>query len=465
MRGGYRTGVPKLRLLFFLRIARLDRLYPSFLETLLEHGHTVDVVIERDAARDRAGGGGGILEDLQERYPGSFSVEQLAKPHDPLRGWHGALRSGVDYLRYFSPVYADASALRERAADKTPRWLQHVVQLLGRTRAGRELGRRVLLWLDDRLPLAEGWREEVRRRSPDAVLVSPLVTHGSPQANWIRVADELGIPSVLPVASWDNLSNKGIIKRAPSLTIVWNETQADEAVSLHRIPRERVAVTGAHSFDHWFTRVPSSTRSEFAARIGLPDDGPFFLYVCSSKFIAGDERAFVKEWLQHVRAHDVLRDVNVVVRPHPFNARAWADADFGDPRVVITPREGEIPLGGESRDAYFDAIHHSLGTVGLSTSVFVEAAILDRVSFTVVTPRYRGTQEGTLHFAHVAGPDGVLVVARDWDEHLEQLAGQLVEPDRYVERVRRFVETFVRPHGREVPAAPLAVAAVESLVV
>ena len=450
-----------LRLLFFLRIARLDRLYPSFLETLLDRGHEIVVVVERERPRDLAPGGGSILDDLAQRYPERFRVERLVKPADRWRHLRSALRMGVDYLRYFDPAYRDAGALRERASARTPGRLRPLVRLFGKTAAGRRAGRRLFLFAERAIPLSAGWRDEIARHAPDAVLVSPLVSLGSPQSNWLRAARKLGIPTVLPVASWDNLSNKGVLKETPTLTIVWNEAQADEAVTLHAVPRGRVAVTGAHSFDHWFERAPSTTRAEYAQRVGLPDDHPFFLYVCSSKFIAGDERPFVAEWLQHFRSRAELRDLNVVVRPHPFNAAEWGDLDLGDKRAVITPRGGEIPAGEAGRAAYFDAIHHSLGTVGLSTSVFVEAAILDRPSFTVRTDRYRATQEGTLHFGHVTGPGGVVVVAAGWDEHLDQLAEQAAEPERHVQQARAFVDSFVRPRGRDLAAAPFAADAVE----
>ena len=83
-------------------------------------------------------------------------------------------------------------------------------------------------------------------RSADVILVSPLVGLGSAQSDWVRLAAELGIPSVLPVASWDNLTNKGVLKEIPGQTLVWNEAQAREAIELQGVPADRVVVTGAH---------------------------------------------------------------------------------------------------------------------------------------------------------------------------------------------------------------------------
>ena len=53
------------------------------------------------------------------------------------------------------------------------------------------------------------------------------------------------------------------------------------------------SVTGAQAYDHWFAIRPSTTREEFCARVGLPPDRPYLLYLCSSPFIAPREVEFV----------------------------------------------------------------------------------------------------------------------------------------------------------------------------
>jgi len=73
------------------------------------------------------------------------------------------------------------------------------------------------------------------------------------------------------------------------------------------------------------------------------------------------------------------------------------------------------------------------------------------------------TQEGTLHFAYIAPEegDGLVVVGRSWEEHLEQLAQAIESPDAYRDRIEGFLGTFVRPLGLDVPGAPAAADAVE----
>ena len=84
-------------------------------------------------------------------------------------------------------------------------------------------------------------------------------------------------------------------------------------------PDANVVVTGAPTYDQWFTRRPSTTRSEFCRKVGLPAERPFVLYLCSSKFIAPREADYIKRWIQALRAaaDPRVRDAAVLVRPHP----------------------------------------------------------------------------------------------------------------------------------------------------
>ena len=100
--------------------------------------------------------------------------------------------------------------------------------------------------------------------------------------------------AVLAVASWDNLTNKGLIQICPDRVLVWNALQEREAVEMHGIPAERVRKTGAQLYDHWFEMKPSFSRADFCAHAGgLDPDEPIVLYLCSSSFICRDEVAFV----------------------------------------------------------------------------------------------------------------------------------------------------------------------------
>ena len=132
----------------------------------------------------------------------------------------------------------------------------------------------------------------------------------------------------MPVAflpfSWDNLTNRGLIRVAPDRVLVWNEHQRREATELHGVAASRVVVTGAPRFDEFFTMQPATTREQFCAAIGLPPHRPLVLYTCSSNFVAPREVEFVRRWVTELRRSPlpVLRDCGILVRPHPAHRDA-----------------------------------------------------------------------------------------------------------------------------------------------
>jgi hypothetical protein len=282
----------------------------------------------------------------------------------------------------------------------------------------------------------------------------------------LKAAQKQGVATGVCVASWDNLTNKGLIRVQPDRVVVWNETQVDELEQLHGIPRERAVVTGAQRYDEWFTRTPSRSRAELLAEVGLDTTKPFLLYVCSSPFIAPSEVPFVRRWLEALRsAASPLGDAGVIVRPHPQNAAQWLDADlsaFGP--VAVWPRRGRMPDGETDRADYFDSLAYSSAVVGVNTSAFIEAAVVGTATYTVLDPEFAGTQEGTLHFHYVRAENGGVVhVAHDMAEHLAQLARAIDDPGADAARTRAFVARFVRPRGVDLPAAPFVADAIEEL--
>jgi hypothetical protein len=435
------------------------RNFHSTLRLLAERGHRVHLVGDRRDQTD----GQRMVEDLQRDYPAAFTSEILPIPKQWL--WYGlgtALRTTLDYWRYLRPEYRDAVSLRERARQQAPApaaWLGRV--------PGRHAMGRVIRAAERSLPVRPEVLRVLDRERPDVVMVTPLLYFGSQQSDYVRAARMRGIPSVLCVGSWDHLTTKGLIHELPDRVVVWNEAQRDEAARFHGVPPERVVVTGAQAYDHWFSTRPSTAREEFCRRVGLPAGRPFLLYLCSSPFIAPDEVPFVRRWLTAIRnsPHPALRTIGVLLRPHPQNSAQWRDVDlsaFGD--AVIWPRGGANPVDAAARADYYDSMFHSLAVVGVNTSALIESGIVGRMVLSVADDSFAATQEGTLHFQHLKSVNGGLLhLATSIDEHTAQLAHLLDDVAGRAHPPRAFVQAFVRPHGLDVPATPRVVDAIEAL--
>ena len=406
-----------------------------------------------------------MVERLAARYP---NVRLADVPGRRAGAWSELarrIRLGLDYLRFLDPRYEHALHLRKRAHDRAPRL---VVRLAG-SPAGSWLGgpagiHRILRFLERGIPPARPIESFIAAEAPDVLLVTPLVDIGSPQLDHFAAARRLGVRTVLPVGSWDHLSSKSLLRAMPDRVILWNETQRREATDLHHVPADRIVVTGAQCYDQWFDRSPAVGYQAFCERVGLRPDRPFILYVCSSLFRGTTfEPAFAERWIQAIRASadPRLKDIGILVRPHPARRDEWKQVDLtGYHNVAFW---GDHPVDAEAKEDYFDSLYYSSAVVGINTSAFIEAAVVGKPVFTVLEPEIsENNQEGTLHLHYLLDETtGVLRATRSLDEHVPQLAEALAGHSDGDPRAARFVDNFVRPFGRHEAATPRFVEAVE----
>jgi len=469
-----------LRFLFSLLHSGYLRHYEEPIRLLAARGHHVHLTLAQYA---KDVGDAELLERLLADCP--TVTAQVSPQRMGISGWRRMAwfaRAMADYARYADPRYAHADALRQRVGDEvrerlaaqridpvTRRLIAKLVSHIGSAsdaKLSQTWIRRFAL-LEETIPVNRATLRLIRSFRPDAVLASPVVEVGSQQVEILRAAQKLRLPTAVSVASWDNLTNKGLIRVVPDRVIVWNEAQVDELEHLQSIPRDRAVVTGAQRYDEWFERRPARSREEFARRVGVDPARPILLYVCSSAFITPHEAPFVRRWLEALRdaADTRLAHAGVIVRPHPQNTEQWLDADlsaFGN--AVVWPRRGRMPDSGDDRADYFDSLSHCAAVVGINTSALLEAAVVGRATYTLLAPEFAGTQDHTLHFQYLRIENGgVLHVAPDIESHLQQLAHGLDDPTADCDRTRAFVARFIRPHGLTVPAAPLVAAAIEEL--
>jgi hypothetical protein len=450
-----------VKILFFMTHPGFTRNYESTLALLAERGHTVHLAFDGPPQIGKPS----AVEALEASYP-SISHGPAPDRDDVWSPLVGATRALRNALRYHHPRYCQATRLRERAVV----WpLGPALAAVSAIPAGGHLVVRlldtILQGLERIVPSSPEIEQFIREQQPDVVLLTPVVDFNTPQTDQLKSARMLGRPTGVCVASWDNLTNKGLIQIRPDLVTVWNEHQRREATELHDIPRERVAVTGAQIFDEWFVRRPTTTREEFCTRLGLATDRPILLYTCSSQWIAPHEVPFVKRWLRAVRAGpEPLASASVLVRPHPQNAAQWQTADLGGyGAAVVWPRDPSARVSGESKADFYDSLYHSAAVVGINTSALIEAGIVGRPVLSVLDDEHRNAQDGTLHFRYLIDESGgFLQVAEGLAAHVAQLAAVLDTTD-HVERARAFLASFVRPGGLDRPATPLLASALEAL--
>lgn len=451
-----------MKIVFLIRHALYLRNFESVVRELAGRGHEIMLVFSPMPRQVDST----LLTALTNEFP-NVTEQPLA----PRTGWWWPVIDGVrvfrDYLRYLEPEYKDAPALIDRGGRRIPgvvRWVIDHVPGMKSVPMRKFLNGTLRAW-ERVIPPDQGVITALRKWAPDLVMVTPMIDFTYGQTDYVKAARFLGIPTILGVASWDNLTNKGVVQICPDRVLVWNAIQEDEAIALHGIPRERIRKTGAQLYDHWFEMTPTLDRAAFCARVGgLDPTKPIILYLCSSAFICQNEVDFVKAWLTELRQSDdpLLSEANVIVRPHPQHERQWRQVNLeGFGRAVIWPPEGGAPLDEDRKRSYFDSLYHAGVTVGVNTSGFIEAGIVGRRTLTLATHHFRASQEGTLHF-HYLTDGGLLEVANSFEEHLVQISRALNNPDGTQQQVQDFIAHFVRPAGLDRPATDIVVEAIEN---
>jgi hypothetical protein len=429
----------------------LARWLPGVVGGLLERG--AELVVASPEGTD----------PLPEAAHGDPNVSVVELPFDPPRGPITDVRlfrALSDLTRFYRPELADAGWPRWRTAQRVLDFAGHPDGREAATRLAavqvppdaQEKAEVVLNAIEQHVPADPQLLAAVEALGVDAVLLISRCSLGGVERDLLKVTRALGVPSVMLVWSWDNLSSKAVLYEHPDHLLVWNELQVDEAERLHGFPRERVHALGAPSFDEFFSALEAT---EAPAR-----DDKTIVYLGSSKNISREEAEIVfPGWLAAVReASDPdVSNAKIVVRPYPGDG-AWRRWRPQSPDFTVERGKKLAPAGLARVLAGADAV------VALNTSGELEAAIAGLPVVTFRAGRLAPGQEGSLHFEYLLESNGGFVVdSADLGEHVENL-GRVLRGGHDLDRQRAFVERFLRPSGLDRPVSPIVAAMIVELL-
>ena len=449
-----------MKILFFARHYGYLRNYESAIRALAERGHRIHLAADREESI----GGKEMVARLTAEFPQLSHGWTPSREGDDWVWLASRIRTAADYLRYTEPWYVDAPTLRQRAESRVPISVRTLTRLCEhRARWALTLLAIFIRWAESALPRSKDLERYLAEHNPDVTLITPLIDLGSPQLDHLKAARRLGLRTVLCVSSWDHLSSKARLRTFPDLITVWNHVQEREAIDMHGVPAERVAVTGAQCYDQWFGREPSQDRESFCRELRLPPSRPYVIWLCSSLFRGSRaESELVEEWLHALRSSDApeLRNLGVLIRPHPARLAEWRRVDLSSYANVAF--KGSNPINRTAKDFYFDSMAHAHAAIGLTSSSMIEAGIVGKPVLTIVDDTYSENQVGTIHFRYlVETGGGLLTVADCLDQHMLQLKALLSEPAPRSNP--EFVREFIRPYGLDEAATPRFSDAIERL--
>ncbi len=311
-------------------------------------------------------------------------------------------------------------------------------------------------WLEPRL-LAENRSEEalgrLKAQMPDALLTTSPFRFQEPAV--VAAAKRLGIPVLAFITSWDNLSTKARMVLRHDAYLVWSEAMREELhafyPSARRVP---CTVVGAPQFDPFFQERFHLGREEFLRSQGLDPARPVILYALGSPNLIEEHHGLLA--LARRMREGALGEAQLLVRPHPlFHAHpSLAEAEALGPWIRVQ-RAGQAvaDLGGRFQDEaqvreWVNSLRHAQVVVNLSSTLAVDAAILDRP---VVNLDYDPAPDGRNrelvheinhvwnHFKPIAESGGLALVG-DLDATVAAIRAYQDRPALHREGRRRIVE-------------------------
>ena len=433
--------------------------HESIVRPLCAAGHSVTVLFDRRWSSKEPGD---AAYQCAAQYP-ALRIDWSLRRDDAWRPWlfpSREIRSYANYLR------------RDGQAEfYTQRWLGYLPRAV-RWVAGFALGRRAIAsgWaesmyraIEDRAPADARIVAWLREERPDVVVVSPSNLRFAEETEYLKAAKALGIPTALPVLSWDNLSTKGLIHLPPDALLAWNGMHAEEAEAIHDIPRDRIVVTGAPFLDKWFSaRSEEEDGRELARQTEIDLSRPFVLYLGSSANIASDESGLVRGLAKALRESDDprLRGMTVLARPHGANQGPFKNMD--EPNVQVWLRDQLLPDTEEGLAAFSAAIRRAVAVIGLNTTGMVDAVLADRPVIALLPEEYRQANASqAVHFKLLL--DAEIYERAATPQECVPLIRALETSDPRREARRRFALKYVRPQGLDRSAGEICARAIELL--
>ena len=304
------------------------------------------------------------------------------------------------------------------------------------------------------IPSSAEIKKFIKSIDPDLVIVvgGNWPTRGteklSSEIDFIKASNELGKPSFLHVISWDNLTARGLYHYTPSKMFVWNENHFNEAIEIHKIPKENLKIIGAPFMDKWFEYSDVMTKKEFFLSQGLDVNKPLVTYLGSSKNISTSENQIVESIYDELIKHGI----QLILRPHGANFEQFKEINK---EIKIIPSEGELPDTKESKELMIATIKNSNLTIGLNTTAMVDSVILNTPCISI-KDELNFHQSYTPHFKKVKN-EKIFIEPKSNNEIINEIIKFMENNNsKLFNSMDKFVSKFCRPYGITKSAGVLA---------
>lgn len=449
----------RLKILFVISAVNVFTHYKNIVENLSKKGHTVYLLFDKEWSQKAD-----ILNfDKASKGIRYLKWGWLIRRDDFWRNILFTIRELLSYRRYL--LFKKQSYFYLNRSKKTlPFILRRLIDVPSvNWFIKKNFVKIILKFLEKISPADKKIEKFVRKIAPDVVLAGPANMRFSEEIEYIKAAKKLDIPTVIPVASWDNLTTKGLLHIIPTKLLVWNSAHEKEARFIHNIPQKNIQITGSSFFDKWFKiKKPKLSRDTLCNILGFEKKDPILLYLGSSATVAKDETGIVRESHKFLAnsKNPILKNIQILVRPHPFNFKVFNNLNTYN--LTVCPQEGALPGIKKDIQFFYDCLYHSFCTVGINTSAMIDALVLNKPVVVFRIKEYKKTQIQALHFKQLVHSGAVEIIDNMYD-FSNILVKILDNQDNKGFKRKQFVKKFVRPLGLEKSAGQQTAEVIEKV--
>ena len=273
----------------------------------------------------------------------------------------------------------------------------------------------------------------------------------------VALANNLGIPTMALIPSWDNLSTKNRLVFKYDGYLVWSEKDRQELHHYYPYTRQvPIYVVGAPQFDVFFQDRFFQSREEFAKSQGLRADLPIIVYALGSPNFLKEHYGAL-DMAERVARGD-LGEAQLLIRPHPIHDNHELTESLRKyyPQVIVQQTsEAGTPITVRSQDEgqiveWINTFRHADVVVNLASTVTIDAAIFDSPVVNIDYDPQPGQPKQALvkdinhlwtHFKPVAESGGVWLVNNP-DEMVQAVRTYLEHPELHRDK-RSWIAEYV----------------------
>jgi len=359
----------------------------------------------------------------------------------------------------FSDLSQTTSILSDVAPPRT--WVKRTALKSARL-AAKVLGRRPT---EDLLALATRtlfpdtrYSAVLQKYRPDLVVLTRVFGWAADEPV-LKAATQMKIPTVLLVASWDNLT-KGVFPSRPDRLVVWNPIMFEEAQELHGFRPEQIFIGGVPQFDLYADKSQLPDRRTFFERVGADPGKGLISFCMTDPKLCPDESDVVELLWKASQDGRLHKPCQILARVHPLSATrgmAFMERLRGLPGLLIDV-PGRATTKFIDRDPTVEDMKHLAATVlhsdvvtNTRSTIAIDAAALDRPVVCAGfdgnrTLPYKQSVRRYLDYSHYRKmlDIGGVRVASSPDELLGHVNAYLADPTQDREGRARIVERECR---------------------